>query len=470
MNKKFIVGVFSLFFVLTLFGCGGGNSGDKSDVVIWHWMTDREGAFEELAKRYEEETGVKVSFELYAPSDAYSQKVRASAQTGTLPDVYGLLAEKRDFAAFIKAGHITDLTEYMDGLAHDKTARMAAFIKKGHVKDLTVDMGEEPKGWRTFFFLKALAVNIFPPRNQWEVQPGIYGVPIDVTNIQMLYNKDLFKKAGLDPERPPQTWEEFLETGRALKAAGIPGLISGWGEIWMIDCFASNYAMNIMGKDKVVATIKGEVSYTDPDWIKVFSIFKQMADEGLLGSGIVAMVNKTAEQTFANGRAAFAFNGSWCVNVYKGMNPNLNYAAMLPPKINPDNPMYIWGGAGASFLVNNRSKSKVGAIEFLKWLTAEKQQAFLSKETSNLPANRRSLVDIPPILAQFADDMENTTHPNILPVNEYSQVLEFFTKGIQSIIIGEKTPEEVAQKVQEVKERRMEWTKKREAQRKARMR
>ena len=128
--------------------------------------------------------------------------------------------------------------------------------------------------------------------------------------------------------------------------------------------------------------------------------------------------------------------------------------------------MYIWGGAGASFLVNEKSRNKDEAKAFLKWLTSGKQQAFLAKETNNLPANKKSLVDLPAVLAQFADDMDNTTHPNVLPANEYSQVIEFFTKGIQSIIIGEKTPEEVAEKVQEIKERRMEWTEKRQAQRK----
>ncbi|MBL7069200.1 MAG: extracellular solute-binding protein [Candidatus Omnitrophica bacterium] len=437
MRVSLIIFVTFSFLTLGLLGCGG-DIERNADVLVWHWMTDREDAFQELADRYNKETGIKVSFELYAPSDAYTQKVRASAQTTTLPDIYGLLAEKRDFAAFVKAGHIADLTGYMK----DKNGR-----------------------WESVFFKKALEVNLFLPDNQWGVEPGIYGVPIDVTNIQMLYNKTLFKKAGLDPEDPPDNWEEFLEAIRALNEAGIPGLVSGWGEIWMIDCFASNYAMNIMGKDKVIATIRGEVPYTDPDWIRLFGLFKEMADEEVLAPGVVTMVNKTAEQTFANGRAAFAFNGSWCVNVYKGMNPNLDYAAILPPRASAKNPMIIWGGAGGSFLVNENSKKKEMAVNFLKWLTAKPQQVFLAEETSNLPSNKHSLVNIPPILRQFADDMDKTTHPDVLPVNEYSQVIEFFNKGIQSIIIGEETPEDIAKKVQEIKERRLAWTKRREKMR-----
>jgi len=223
----------------------------------------------------------------------------------------------------------------------------------------------------------------------------------------------------------------------------------------MIDCFASNYAFNIMGEDKVIATIRGEVPYTDPQWIEVLSLFDQMSKEDVLISGIVTMGNKIAEQLFANERAAFAFNGSWCVNVYKGMNPDLNYGVILPPRVRTEHPMAIWGSAGSSFLVNDRSKNKEEAIKFLRWLTQQPQQVYLAKKTLNLPANKESLTEIPPILAQFADDMDRVTHPNILPVQELPLVIEAFTKGIQAIIIGAMTPEEVAGEVQAVKVREM---------------
>jgi ABC-type glycerol-3-phosphate transport system substrate-binding protein len=398
-------------------------------------MTDREPAFQELASKYEANTGVKVNFELYAPSDAYSQKVRAAAQGANLPDVFGILGEKRDFASFIKAGHILDMTPYMDA-----------------------DSGK----WRNSLFAKALAVNEFPEGNSYGVKPGIYGVPIDIMTIQMVYNKNLFKELGLNPNQPPQTFTEFLNIGKKISEANsaqpakkIQGLVSGWGELWMIDCLASNYAFNIMGKDKVLATIKGQVPYTDPGWVEVFSLFKQMQDSGILANGLVTMINKTAEQLFANEKAVFAFNGSWCVNVYKGMNPNLSYAAMLPPKVSDKYPMSIWGGAGSSFMVNGRSKNKEKAVEFLKWLTDNEQQAFLAEATNNLPSNKQSLKKIPPILAQFADDMDNTTHPSIWGVSEFPAVIEAFDKGIQSIIIGEKTPLEAAQEVQQIKEREL---------------
>jgi ABC-type glycerol-3-phosphate transport system substrate-binding protein len=432
---------FFLIFIAIAFllsGCSANKATPKKTINVWHWMTDRQAAFEELAKRYEAQYGVKINFELYAPSDAYSQKVRAAAQGANLPDIFGILGEKRDFASFVKAGHILDLTPYMQA---------------------------EGYAWQNSFFHKALAVNEFSAGNSYAVDPGIYAVPIDIMTIQMLYNKDLFGKLGLDPDKPPQSFEEFLAIGKKISAAGgsasggkeakMQGLVSGWGEAWMVDCLANNFAFNIMGQDKVLATIRGEVPYTDADWIKVLSLFKEMQDSGVLANGVVTMVNKSAEQLFANSKAVFAFNGSWCVNVYKGMNPGLNYAAMLPPRASDKFPMAIWGGAGSSFMVNARSENKEKAVKFLEWLTAKDQQIYLSSATMSLPANKDCLSQIPAALTQFAKDLEFSTHPNTWSISEYPQVIEATGKGIQSIIIGEKTPEAVTFEIQKVKEREL---------------
>jgi ABC-type glycerol-3-phosphate transport system substrate-binding protein len=420
----------TLFLSLAIAGCAAAGKKDSQTITVWHWMSDREPAFEELARRYEKETGVKVRFDLYAPSEAYTQRVKAAAQTSTLPDIFGILGEKRDFASFIKSGYVADLTPSL-------TAK--------------TDTGT----WKDRLFEKALSVNEFEPGNEYEVSPGIYGVPLDVTTIQMVYNKKLYRDAGLDPQKPPQTWEQFVEHCRILREKGIARFVSGFGEIWMIDALASNWAMNLMGQEKVFRTYEGKVPYTDADWIKILSLFEQMRDEKILVDGAVTMVNKTAEQTFANQRAAYAFNGSWAVNVYKGMNPTLDYAAMLPPKITHLNPVKIWGGAGASLMVNNQSPRKEAAIQFLKWLTDADPQAYLSTETENLPSNKQSLQEISPILSQFADDMDNTTHPNIYPAHEKPVVTEAFDKGIQSILIGEKTPRQVAEEVQRIKEKEL---------------
>jgi raffinose/stachyose/melibiose transport system substrate-binding protein len=404
---------------------------DPNKLLLWHWMTDRDDAFKKLAEEYKKQTGIEVTVQLFAPSDAYSQKVIAAAQANVLPDIYGVLDKKSIFADFIKAGLVSDLTD-----------------------DFKADNG----AWENSLSPKALAVNRFEEGNSYGIKPGIYGVPLDVTNMQMLYNKKLLAKAGI--QNPPSTYDEFIKDAQALKRIGISPFVSGWGELWLADCFASNYAFNIMGEEKVIATFRGEVPYTDPDWIKVLDIFRDLRDKGVLMEGVVTKGNKYAEQDFALERAAFTFNGSWCVNVYKDMNPNLEYGVMLPPAVASSYPMKIWGGAGSSFVVNAQSSNKDKAAAFLKWLTAQDQQAFLAKETSNLPSNTQAMSMIPKILGDFAKGMDHSTHPTLWPLNEDPLVVEAFDKGIQAIIIGEKTPQQVAQDVQQVKQQQMAKQKK----------
>ena len=417
-----------LLALLLMTGCAKSARQAAAPLVIWHWMTDRDPAFQELARRYHAQTGRAVRFELYAPSELYAQKIRAAAQTDTLPHIFGVLGETRDLASFVKSGYVADLTEPME-------AREGA--------------------WRGRFFQKALDNGRFAQGNAHGVASGIYGVPLDVTNIQLIINKKLWAQAGLDPNQPPKTWQELLDAGRQLRQARVPGFVSGWGETWLIDCFASNYAWNILGREKILQTIAGEVPYTDPDWVKVLGLFRQLRESGLLVDGVVSMVNKRAEQLFANGQAAITFNGSWGVNVYHGMNPSLEYVVVTPPPYSDRYPITIWGGAGSSFYVNAHSPRRAEAIAFLQWLTDEPQEVYLVEATRNLPSNQGVLRQIPPALAQFADDMDKTIHPSQLPAQEFSQVVEAFDKGIQSILIGEKTPEQVARDVQQVKEREL---------------
>ncbi len=435
MNKRLIwMGIVCLVS-FGFFGCGQNVTGKKKNLpssektlVMWHWLTDKEDLLEQLAKEYYEKTGVYVKMELFAPSEAYNQKIIASAQTNTLPEIYGILGSKRDFANFVKAGHVLKLDKYMDA-----------------------ENGE----WKSRFFPEALKSVSFVEGNEFKVPAGIYGVPIDVINIQYIYNKKIFKKAGLDPDSPPQTFDEFLTAVKKIRQAGYQGLVSGFNEPWLVDCMASNFAWNIMGEEKMMATYKGEVKYTDPDWIRVFSLFERMAKEGVFASGVVIKSNKDAELEFALERDGFAFNGSWAVHVYKQMNPDIEIGVMLPPRVSNANPRGIWGGAGTWLVVNGKSPKKELAVAFLKWLTKKEQQIRFAKETLSIPAVKGCLGSVPEELKGFLKGMKYVYHPRNFPVQEDPMVVEAFDKGLQAIITGEKTAKQVAEEVQKVKERQM---------------
>ena len=426
MLKSKVLLLVAMLSCLGLFvvGCSQNETQNKDEdaVKIWHWMTDRQAAFETLAKKYFDETGVKVVFETYAPTDVYKNKITAAASGKLLPDIFNPISDKRELASYINAGYIADLTDAMND------------------------------GWKDVFFEKSLVQNSFPEGNEWNVKPGIYGVPLDVSTLMIYYNKDLFAQAGLDPENPPQTWPEFIEAGKKLRDAGIQPFVSGFGEAWLIGAFASSYQWSLFGKQGIIDTIEGKIPYTDKRWLEIFKLFEEMKDNKMFASGIVTMVNKDAERTFAIGKAAMALNGSWGVNVYKSMNPNLNYAIMYPPSLpNAQYPLLVFGGDGSSLFVNEMSPRRDKAVAFLKWFTQKDQQAFLAKETLNIPSNKEAGQDLPDILKKFSESVDRTF--DALPVLEAWQVTNYININLQSVIIGEKTPEMAIKEVQAEKVR-----------------
>jgi len=237
------------------------------------------------------------------------------------------------------------------------------------------------------------------------------------------------------------------------KELGTDGFICGWGEGWLLNALATEWAINIMGESKFLKTIAGEISYTDPQWIEVFALFAKLRDADILSAHIATMTNKEAEAAFAEGKAVFSFNGSWSVNVYRQLSEGLDYGFFSIPKASTQHPVKVWGGAGSSFMVAAKSKKKKEAVEFLKWLSSEEQQQFLAKKTNNLPAVKNLDEELPPILKGLLGTFRNLTHPDIWPKNEDSRVIEILNRGLQQIVMGLKTPEEVAEAIQNKKEK-----------------
>lgn len=432
-GKWIKLGVITGLLITILAGCST-KKAEEDKLVIWHWMTDREEALSELAEKYTQENGLAVEFKLFFPPEIYSQKVIAAARAKTLPDIFGILGERKTLASFIKAGYILNLSPYMK-------------------EDISGSEGLDVS-WKDSFYPQTLKIVTFNPGNSYNVAAGIYGVPIDTTVMQFVYNKSLFKEAGLDPEKTPGTITEFIDWAKNIQAkTGKTGFICGWGEGWLLNALATEWAINSLGQDKFLRTISGEVPYTDPEWIDIFGLFAELKNSGILASNIATVTNKEAEAAFAEGKAAFSFNGSWSVNVYKQLSENLDYGFFSLPKVSDDHPVKVWGGAGSSFLVNANSANKKQAINFLRWLSAKEQQEFLSKETNNLPAIINVVDKLPLILKNLLGTFSNLTHPDIWPQNEDSRVIEIMNRGLQQIVMGLKSPEEVAREIQNKKEK-----------------
>lgn len=417
--------VVSVAAALAMTACGvpGGSStstkgaqGSKAKtIVFWHYLTDREALLKQFAAQYKKKTGVTVKLSLL-PTDTLQQKFQAAVQAKTLPDLV---------ASWTGAG---------DGLA--------PYAKQGVIANLDTAMSTT---FKDRFPTEATKAVSFLPGNSFGVQPGPYLVPLDTNNMQILYNKDLFSRAGIST--PPQTWDELASDAKKLRSAGIEPFVSGFNA-WPLDSFATVYMWNIVGESTMQSTFAGRTKYSSPAWIKFLTRMASLRSSGLLAKGILGEDLPAAETQFVNGKAAMIFDGSWAIGVFNQSNPGFkNYGVFMPPPApGATNPMYIPGGVGAQlFVVKKNAAQQRAVLDFVDWLTRPAQQVQYAEKSFNLPANQNvdeAKLSSSPALAAFSSKMGDTfpQEPMVIP----TAVTSTMDAGLQLLLNGKSSPAKVA--------------------------
>ena len=92
---------------------------------------------------------------------------------------------------------------------------------------------------------------------------GLYDLPLGLNVEGFWYNKAVFEAAGLDPENPPKTWDEFLAACEAIKAIGIAPIAQGGADQWPMTRVLNAYLVRSVGLDAVKNAMDGTTKWTD---------------------------------------------------------------------------------------------------------------------------------------------------------------------------------------------------------------
>ncbi|HEU5109004.1 MAG TPA: extracellular solute-binding protein, partial [Micromonosporaceae bacterium] len=237
--------------VLTLTACGGSdNSGTASTnpddgTQLTMWVRSATDQFSQrLVDAYNQSHKNKVALTII-PNDNYLTKVGAAAGSRSLPDI--LASDVVYTPNYTKQGLFQDLTGDVKGLPYYSS------IAKSHLDVASY-------------------------------QDKIYAVPHKLDSSVLFYNKNLFKQAGLDPEKPPKNFDEILAYARKITALGNG--ITGW------DLAGSCGGCNVYtlfpyawadGKEVLSADGK-KVDINNDSFKAIFKLYKQTSDENLVDS------------------------------------------------------------------------------------------------------------------------------------------------------------------------------------------
>src|SRR5204863_1137173 len=126
--------------------------------------------------------------------------------------------------------------------------------------------------------------------------------PFNSSTVMFYVNKDAFKKAGLDPEKPPKTWKEFLAAAQKLKASGQDCVYTtGWPSWMHIENLGAWHNVALGTKDNGMAGFDTQFTFNDALHVRHIAMLGDMAKRGML---TYAGRTNQAEANFAAGQCA----------------------------------------------------------------------------------------------------------------------------------------------------------------------
>ncbi len=407
MSKRLSL-LLTVLFVVFLTACGGANetsekkeSGGKTEIDFYFPVAvggPIANLVDDLVADFEDENpDIKVNAKFGGSYEETMTQVMAAVQGGNAPELAVLFSI--DLFTLLENDVIEDLTPLFDQEYFDDF--YDAFMENSSVDD------------------------------------KVYSLPFQRSTIVLYYNKDAFKEAGLDPDKPPANWEELVEYGKKLT---IDEGKTQWGleipstgyQYWMLQALALQTEDNIMSKD-------GKETYFDAPYVKEsMEYWLDLSNEHkIMPEGVIEWA--TVPSDFLSGNTAMMYHTTGNLTNVKE-NADFDFGvSYLPANNQYGSPT---GGGNIYLFKDIPEENRDAAIKFMEFLTEPERIAQWSIDTGYV-ATRESAYETE-ALKEYTEvfpesivareqleyaDSELATYQN-------GEIQKLFNDALQSILTG----------------------------------
>ncbi len=286
-------------------------------------------------------------------------------------------------------------------------------------------------------------------------------LPFNTDGRALFYNKALFREAGLDPERPPRTWQELKEYSDRLTVLNDRGRIQRLGFAPLVSASGfgtaglETYAWQLGGEN--VSADGTRVTFNTAPWISALEWVVQFAAsypggglQGLLGS--LGDTGVYGQDPFITGRIAMWEHGCWYLKTLRKYGPNVEFGLADIPI--PEGGKLAFLSAGYSVGIPRGSRHVEEAWEFAKYCTGQAAQELAMPLVESIPANRiaahSSYFMDDPHWRFFIERMQYGKHRPVIPINSfcYNEVLRAAELAISRVKSPQEALDDSVEKVQ----------------------
>jgi multiple sugar transport system substrate-binding protein len=388
--------------------CGGSSSSSGGGVVnitLWHGYVDTEGKAMTAAANEFNATHPKIHITVqnYGNSDYALSKVLTAIRGGSYPDIVYL---------------------YGSWAANVAQTPKAVDLKPMIAADPSIH-------WNDFWPAAREAVS---------VNGKIVGIPALIDNLALVYNKKLFKQAGLAYPTANWTWADLRNAAKKLTNSSAKQF--GWAyvndasedTVWRFDALLWQAGGDILTPDQKHA------AFNSPAGVRAATLLQQMATQDhsvYLDSG-----NDNYANLFNSGKIGMLYTGPWDLSSF----PNVDYGVQILPR---DLNHQTISGPDQWVMLNNGSTRVQAAWRFLKWFTSPAQVMKWSLATGDLPT-RASVVKLPQYqqylakykgIGTFVANLNNAVKARPVLTN-YNEISAAMGQAIQAVLLGKAQPKQ----------------------------
>jgi sn-glycerol 3-phosphate transport system substrate-binding protein len=302
------------------------------------------------------------------------------------------------------------------------------------VSDLVSAAGD--KAWLDSFF-PAFMTNSRTAGKTW-------GVPFQRSTIVQYWNKELFKAAGLDPEKGPANWAELVEFSKKLTKADANGNTSQWGvklpssgfPYWIFQGLTTPNGAVLMNAEG------NSTSFDDPAVVEALQYWVDLsAKHKVMPPGVVEW--GTTPKDFLEKKAAIIWTTTGNLT---NIRTNATFpfgVSMLPAKKRLGSPT---GGGNIYFFKGTAPEQQQAAVKFAKWLTQPQRAASWSVATGYVavtPAawetpEMKQYAQTVPAATVARDQLQHAVAE--LSTHENQRITKALNDAIQAALGGSKSP------------------------------
>ena len=284
-----------------------------------------------------------------------------------------------------------------------------------------------------------------------------WGVPFQRSTIVMYYNKDMFRAAGLDPEQPPESWDELVSIGKKLTKKSGSGKVEQWGAMipstgypyWMFGALTKQNGQVLMNQ------AGNQTYFNDPAVVDALKYWQSLGnDHQIMPKGTIEW--GTLRQNFLDQKTAIMWHSTGNLTAVK-KNAAFDFGvAKLPAQKELGSPT---GGGNFYLFKKSSPEERKAALKLVKFMTSPEQAANWSIATGYMGVSQdayntselSAYVQQFPPAAVARDQLQHATAE--LSTHQAGRVRKLLDDAIQATLSGQKSAEDALNSAQKQADR-----------------